>query len=73
MAAMRRNAPFLTLPFAAVVGMYQLCIQNRFLSIVLNIFFCSGFIGYKLEGYLSDKYTPYNGIIFQFEFNFRCF
>ncbi|XP_055297944.1 small integral membrane protein 12-A [Sitodiplosis mosellana] len=41
MAALRRNAPFITLPFAAVIG----------------------FIGYKLEGILSDKYTPYNGSI----------
>lgn len=24
MAAMRRNAPFITLPFAAIVGLYQL-------------------------------------------------
>ncbi|XP_031627839.1 small integral membrane protein 12-A [Contarinia nasturtii] len=38
MGALRRNAPFITLPFAAVIG----------------------FIGYKLEGILSDKFTPYN-------------
>ncbi|XP_067000382.1 small integral membrane protein 12-A [Anabrus simplex] len=36
-AFLRAYAPYITLPFAAVVG----------------------FIGYKVEGLLSDKYTPY--------------
>lgn len=35
MAAMRRNAPFITLPFAAIVGLYQL---------ELMIFFSLNFI-----------------------------
>lgn len=38
MAVLRRNAVFITLPFAAVVG----------------------FIGYNIEGLISDKYTPYS-------------
>ncbi|XP_073812413.1 small integral membrane protein 12-A [Musca autumnalis] len=38
MALLRRNAVYITLPFAAVVG----------------------FIGYNLEGLISDKYTPYS-------------
>lgn len=36
---LRNYAPYITLPFAAVVG----------------------FIGYKIENIVSDKYTPYNG------------
>ncbi|KAH8280402.1 hypothetical protein KR018_006553 [Drosophila ironensis] len=38
MAILRRNAVYITLPIAGVVG----------------------FIGYNLEGLLSDKYTPYS-------------
>lgn len=37
-AALRNYAPYITLPFAAVVGI----------------------IGYNLENWMSDKYTPYN-------------
>ncbi|KAJ8978793.1 hypothetical protein NQ317_015517 [Molorchus minor] len=37
-AALRNYAPYITLPFAAMVGV----------------------IGYNLENWLSDKYTPYN-------------
>lgn len=37
--SMRGYAPYITLPFAAIVG----------------------FIGYNIEGRLSNKYTPYNG------------
>ncbi|KAJ8913748.1 hypothetical protein NQ315_007465 [Exocentrus adspersus] len=37
-AALRSYAPYITLPFAAVVGI----------------------IGYNLENWISDKYTPYN-------------
>ncbi|KAL3278687.1 hypothetical protein HHI36_016224 [Cryptolaemus montrouzieri] len=36
--AASRYAPYITLPFAGLVG----------------------FIGYNLENWLSDKYTPYN-------------
>ncbi|VEN41717.1 unnamed protein product [Callosobruchus maculatus] len=36
--ALRTYAPYITLPFAGLVG----------------------FIGYNLENWLSDKYTPYN-------------
>lgn len=36
---LRVYAPYITLPFAAMVGV----------------------IGYNLENYFSDKYTPYNG------------
>ncbi|CAK1546542.1 unnamed protein product [Leptosia nina] len=35
---LRTNAPYITLPIAAVVGV----------------------IGYNLEGFLSDRYTPYS-------------
>lgn len=35
---LRTNAPYLTLPFAAIVGI----------------------VGYNLESWLSDKYTPYS-------------
>ncbi|KAH8325210.1 hypothetical protein KR074_010490 [Drosophila pseudoananassae] len=38
LAILRRNAVYITLPIAGVVG----------------------FIGYNLEGMLSDKYTPYS-------------
>ncbi|KYB27065.1 small integral membrane protein 12-A [Tribolium castaneum] len=38
---LRVYAPYITLPFAAVVGV----------------------IGYNLENYFSDKYTPYNASI----------
>lgn len=38
MALLRRNAVYITLPIAGVVG----------------------FIGYNLESWLSDKYTPYS-------------
>lgn len=64
MAALRRNAPFVTLPFAAVVGSFEFGIfAIVFFQNVLQFFvlFATGFIGYKLEGYFSDKYTPYNG------------
>ena len=37
--ALQRNAPFITLPVAGVIG----------------------FIGYHLEGWISDKYTPFSG------------
>ncbi|XP_056633931.1 small integral membrane protein 12 [Diorhabda carinulata] len=36
--ALRTYAPYVTLPFAALVGV----------------------VGYNLENWLSDKYTPYN-------------
>ncbi|XP_018568377.1 small integral membrane protein 12-A [Anoplophora glabripennis] len=38
MGALRSYAPYITLPFAALVGV----------------------IGYNLENWMSDKYTPYN-------------
>lgn len=38
MGLIRRNAVYVTLPIAAVVG----------------------FIGYKIENLVSDKYTPYS-------------
>ncbi|XP_017124447.1 small integral membrane protein 12-A [Drosophila elegans] len=38
MALLKRNAVYITLPIAGVVG----------------------FIGYNLESWLSDKYTPYS-------------
>lgn len=39
--ALRSYAPYITLPFAAVVG----------------------FLGYKIEGAISSKHTPYRGKI----------
>lgn len=37
-----RYAPYITLPFAGVIG----------------------FIGYNIENWISDKYTPYNGKLY---------
>ncbi|XP_063545538.1 small integral membrane protein 12 [Cydia strobilella] len=41
MQFLRSNAPYLTLPFAAIIGV----------------------VGYNLEGYFSDRYTPYSKAI----------
>lgn len=37
---LRQYAPFVTLPFAAVVG----------------------YVGYHIEDFMSDKYTPYSSM-----------
>lgn len=58
MGAVRRNIPMVTLPFAALIGTFE----PMFLM-MHNFTFCdifTGFVGYHLEGWLSDKYTPYN-------------
>lgn len=39
-----------------VVLKFFQCVMSK-----ISFLFCTGFVGYKLEGYFSDKYTPYNG------------
>lgn len=70
MAIARRNAVYFTLPFAGVIGkciasnwvIKDVKINRKFYHINNSIIRISaGFIGYHIENFISDKYTPYNG------------
>lgn len=50
MALIKRNAVYITLPIAGVVG----------------------FIGYNIESWISDKYTPYSREFLNCEMEFHC-